>query len=57
VITGEVEVDEATADDLTALRAQVWHKPLSLEDVHEIARTLLASTPSGGSVTAPSRHI
>jgi CheY-like chemotaxis protein len=57
VITGEVEVDEATADDLTALRAQVWHKPLSLEDVHEIARTLLASTPPGGSVTAPSRHL
>ena len=57
VITGEVEVDEATADDLTALRAKVWHKPLSLEDIHEIARTLLAATPDGHSLTAPHRHI
>jgi CheY-like chemotaxis protein len=57
VITGEVEVDEATADDLTALRAQVWHKPLSLEDIHEIARTLLASTGPGQSLMTPGRYL
>ena len=56
VITGEVEVDDATADDLTALKAQVWHKPLSLEDLQEIARTLLASTASGQSLTTPGRY-
>lgn len=56
VITGEVEVDEATADDLTALRAQVWHKPLSLEDIQEIARTLLASTSHGQNLTTPGRY-
>jgi hypothetical protein len=42
---------------LTALRAKVWHKPLSLEDIHEIARTLLASTPPWGSLTGLDRHI
>jgi CheY-like chemotaxis protein len=41
VITGEIEVDDATTDDLTTLRARVWHKPLSIDDIHDIARTLL----------------
>jgi CheY-like chemotaxis protein len=41
VITGVLAVDDATADDLVKLSAQIWHKPLSIEDVQDIARTLL----------------
>jgi len=41
VITGVLAVDDATADDLVKLRAQLWHKPLSIEDVQDIARRLL----------------
>jgi two-component system, OmpR family, response regulator MprA len=55
LITGAIDVDDATADDLTALRAQVWHKPLSIEDIHDIARTLLVPTPPAQA--RPIRHI
>jgi CheY-like chemotaxis protein len=41
VITGVLAVDDATADDLVKLNAQIWHKPLSIEDVQDIARRLL----------------
>jgi two-component system response regulator PrrA len=41
VITGVLAVDDATADDLVKLKAQIWHKPLSIEDVQDIARKLL----------------
>ena len=41
VITGVLAVDDATADDLVKLSAQIWHKPLSIEDVQDIARRLL----------------
>jgi CheY-like chemotaxis protein len=41
VITGVLAVDDATADDLVKLSAQIWHKPLSIEDVQDIARKLL----------------
>lgn len=41
VITGVLAVDDATADDLVKLSARIWHKPLSIEDVQDIARKLL----------------
>jgi two-component system response regulator MprA len=46
LITGERALDEATVNDLLALSAQVWHKPLSLDDLRRIARTLLAPARS-----------
>jgi CheY-like chemotaxis protein len=46
VITGVLAVDDATADDLVKLRAQIWHKPLSIEDIQDIARRLLRPRPS-----------
>jgi two-component system, OmpR family, response regulator MprA len=42
LITGERALDDATANDLLALSARVWHKPLSLDDLRGVARTLLA---------------
>ena len=42
VITGALALDDATVDDLRTLHAQVWHKPLSLEEIRRIVRTLLA---------------
>lgn len=42
LITGERALDDATANDLLALSARVWYKPLSLDDVRNVARTLLA---------------
>jgi two-component system response regulator MprA len=41
VITGAPALDEATVNDLRTLNAQVWHKPLSIEDIQQVARTLL----------------
>lgn len=41
LITGEHALDDATANDLLALSARVWHKPLSLDDLRGVARTLL----------------
>jgi CheY-like chemotaxis protein len=51
LITGERSLDAATVTDLRTLGAQVWHKPLSLEDVRRVVRTLLARP----SETAPER--
>jgi CheY-like chemotaxis protein len=42
MITGEHSLDEATVTDLQTLRAQVWHKPISLEDLRRVVQTLLA---------------
>ena len=42
LITGERALDDATANDLLALSARVWYKPLSLDDLRGVARTLLA---------------
>jgi two-component system response regulator MprA len=50
LITGERALDDATANDLLALSAHVWHKPLSLEDLRRVARTLLTR---GRSETVP----
>lgn len=50
VITGDLELDEGTVNDLRTLRAQVWHKPLSIEDIRRVAGTLLNR---GGSETVP----
>jgi two-component system response regulator MprA len=52
VITGAPALDDATLNDLRTLSAQVWHKPLSIEDIQQIARTLL---PQGRSETVPER--
>ena len=57
VITGELAVDEATADDLSMLRAHVWHKPLSIEEVQGIARTLLTATPPSQRLSSPTRFV
>lgn len=57
VITGELEIDDATADDLIALSAKVWHKPLSIEDVQDIVRTLLTPRPPGHKPATPSRYV
>lgn len=42
VITGAVALDDATMGDLRTLRASVWHKPLSLDEMRHVVRTLLA---------------
>jgi DNA-binding response OmpR family regulator len=49
MITGESALDDATMTDLRVLNAQVFYKPLSLEDVRRVVRTLL---PRGGGETA-----
>jgi CheY-like chemotaxis protein len=41
VITGAPVLDDATVNDLRALNAQVWFKPLSIEDIQRVAQTLL----------------
>ena len=43
VITGVPNVDEATLKELDALNARVWYKPLSIAEIAEVARTLLAT--------------
>jgi len=50
VITGALALDDATMNDLRTLRARVWHKPLSLDDMRQVVRTLLEH---GSSETAP----
>jgi DNA-binding response OmpR family regulator len=42
VITGAHALDDATVEDLRTLNAQVRHKPLSLEEIRRVVRTLLA---------------
>jgi DNA-binding response OmpR family regulator len=46
LITGEHTLDDSTVNDLRALSAQVWHKPLALDDIRRVARTLLSREPS-----------
>jgi CheY-like chemotaxis protein len=41
VITGLLALGDGTVDDLSTLKAHVWHKPLSLEEIQHVARTLL----------------
>jgi CheY-like chemotaxis protein len=41
LITGETTLDEPTIGDLRSLSAQVWHKPLSLDDIRRVTRELL----------------
>ena len=41
LITGETTLDESTIGDLRTLSAQVWHKPLSLDDIRRVTRALL----------------
>jgi CheY-like chemotaxis protein len=55
IITGAPVLDDATVNDLRLLNAQVWHKPLSIKDVQQVARTLLTRSRSDGSecATAP----
>lgn len=52
VITGTTSLDDATLNDLRVLNAQVWHKPLSIKDLQQVARTLLTGSRSGGSECA-----
>jgi CheY-like chemotaxis protein len=55
VITGAPSLDDATVNDLRVLNAQVWHKPLSIKDIQQVARTLLTRSRSDGAEysTAP----
>ena len=46
MITGERSLDDATLTDLRTLSAQIWYKPLSLDDVRRVVRTLLAHGPA-----------
>jgi CheY-like chemotaxis protein len=46
VITAAPVLDEGTIDDLRTLGAQVWHKPLSIEDIQQIARVLTEAPAS-----------
>ena len=41
LVTGETTLDESTIGDLRSLSAQVWHKPLSLDDIRRVTRALL----------------
>ena len=41
VITGAPVLDDATVNDLRTLNAQVWFKPLSIEEIQRVAQTLL----------------
>ena len=41
LITGETTLDEPTIGDIRTLSAQVWHKPLSLDDIRRVTRALL----------------
>lgn len=52
VITGAPVLDEATVNDLRTLRAEVWHKPLTIEDIQQVARTLLMPGRTDDSPTA-----
>jgi CheY-like chemotaxis protein len=40
-IAGETTLDESTIGDLRTLSAQVWHKPLSLDEIRRVTRELL----------------
>jgi two-component system OmpR family response regulator len=42
VITGMTNLDRATLADITALGARVWYKPLSIQEIADVARTLLS---------------
>jgi len=55
LITGSSALEEATVNDLQVLNAQVWHKPLSIKDIQQVARTLLRESRSDDSncSTAP----
>jgi CheY-like chemotaxis protein len=41
VITGAPVLDDATVNDLRALNAQIWFKPLSIEQIQRVAQILL----------------
>ena len=45
LITGETTLDDSTISDLRSLSAEVWHKPLSLDDIRRVARALLNPGP------------
>ena len=55
VITAAPVLDEETIDDLRTLRAQIWHKPLSIEDIQQIARALVADAPASAASTVDHR--
>jgi len=42
VITGMTNLDRATLADIEALGARVWFKPLSIQEIGDVAKTLLA---------------
>ena len=53
IITAEPVLDEGTVDDLRTLNAQVWHKPLSIEDVQQIARVLTDASATAAVADRP----
>ena len=46
IVTGESALPDETANELRALDANIWVKPLSVDEIHQVARTLLASKAS-----------
>jgi DNA-binding response OmpR family regulator len=46
IVTGDYYLDDAVAQELTELGAVVHYKPLWLEDLVELAASLLARTPA-----------
>jgi len=44
VVTGMTNLDPATLADIAALGARVWYKPLSIQEIGDVARTLLSGT-------------
>jgi len=52
MITGERTLDDATVTDVRMLNARIFYKPLSLDDVRRVVRTLLTRGEAG---TTPER--
>ena len=55
IVTGDYCLDESIARELTELGAQLHYKPLWLEDLVELAKSLLAAEPARRT-TAPLVH-
>jgi CheY-like chemotaxis protein len=41
IVTAHSTLDDETASELRGLDAEIWFKPLSVDQIHHVARTLL----------------
>ena len=46
VITGMSSLQASVLEELRVLGAKVWYKPLSLDEIADVARTLLETNPT-----------